>query len=82
MPKKKATPDTYCWNCLYYEDDTSRCRRYAPRPILTDRIINETAWPDIRPRDWCGEFKLQDATPRGGWMRYGVSHPADKDLED
>lgn len=82
MPKKKATPDTYCWNCLYFEDDAGRCRRYAPRPILTDNIVNETAWPDVEPRDWCGEFKVAGTVPRDGWLRQGVRHKADNFLED
>ena len=45
------------------DDSIFECRRYAPRPDyeVTGDWSTEWKWPDVRPKDWCGEFELKVA---------------------
>ncbi|HNT37448.1 MAG TPA: hypothetical protein PKH07_20810 [bacterium] len=62
-----------CANCAFsdepFHDESSHehkagliCRRNAPEPLLRVRRTEKQVhvqWPEVRPDDWCGEFKLR-----------------------
>jgi len=57
-----------CTDCVFSDTGSGGyllCRRLAPTPIgrqlvaLADdgyEVHRLAAWPEVRPRDWCGEF--------------------------
>ena len=49
-----------CDHCRFM-DDKSRCRRHAPKPVLSIDSENDLVianWPSVNSEDWCGDFKL------------------------
>jgi hypothetical protein len=53
--------DKCCKNCRFLERDDERrggeCRRYAPRPIVSEPGHGDALWPLVDAREWCGEFE-------------------------
>ena len=60
MPETEQQSER-CETCRYYrvieiEQRTFRqCHRFPPIP-LSGRF-GGTAWPDVSPKDWCGEYE-------------------------
>ena len=56
-----------CGDCKFFDDDAGECRRYPPTVMAYaaesfDGGVGFTSqWPSVRPDDWCGEWKEEDA---------------------
>jgi hypothetical protein len=54
-----------CSNCVFYESHAEHfgvCRKYAPHPQLphaTMERFSEMRWPNVRDKEWCGEFSTE-----------------------
>ena len=57
--------DPSCGTCRYFEGSDSatytagECRRYPP-VISRGAGAGVSAWPQVEPRHWCGEYKDVD----------------------
>ncbi len=63
-----------CPGCLYFDrgnEGAGECHRYAPRPNPPAFISkadslgafkNDTHWPKVYDRNWCGEFTPRNAS--------------------
>jgi hypothetical protein len=51
-----------CRFCLYI--DIHECHRHPPTlGLVQGQWMSE--WPAVRPSDWCGEWELLRAVPKG-----------------
>lgn len=49
-----------CSDCYFFDRDLEQsgiCRYAPPRVIINEMNLLETAWPVVRPDDWCGMWK-------------------------
>jgi hypothetical protein len=58
-----------CRTCRYYlagagtgvgvqvGEETGQCRAEVPVPVP---VLNRSAWPVVRPEDWCGRFRAAE----------------------
>jgi hypothetical protein len=52
-----------CKTCRFFDHHDAhrtqgRCRRYAPRPVVTTQEIPAAPiWVTVRGDDWCGEWQ-------------------------
>ena len=44
------------WCPLAGNPDQGECRRYAPRPAISNSVHMLAGWPVTNSGDWCGEF--------------------------
>lgn len=55
---KDEARERYCYLCDFFEpvgrNWNGLCRRYAPQAQPQN-----TQWPSVQQKDWCGEFKPQ-----------------------
>ncbi len=52
-----------CENCMYFEE--SQCHRRAPQ-MMHGKDVAYSAWPRVRPFDWCGDFFMAARHRRAG----------------
>ena len=55
-----------CGNCRFFTTDStphSFCRRYPPAVVhkTLRPVAHNSAWPEVSPADWCGEWAAADA---------------------
>ena len=64
MTESEQQPER-CETCRFYrvvELDKRKfrqCHRLPPVPLASH--IRVSAWPDVSPKDWCGEYKPADS---------------------
>ena len=64
MPETEQQSER-CETCRYYRvfererRKFPQCHRLPPVPLAGR--FGQTAWPDVSPYDWCGEYKLADS---------------------
>jgi len=61
--KMSSVPEgVRCENCVFYEPHAEHfgiCRKYAPHPHMPHggmERFSEIRWPNVRDKEWCGEF--------------------------
>lgn len=57
-----------CETCKFAQDywayDTLLCRKRSPKATKDRCGEVKTIWPEVRTRDWCGEYERKTETPR------------------
>ena len=50
-----------CASCRFWEEQSTRCRRYAPRPTLASGEHSDGSqnalWVLTNAEDWCGDYE-------------------------
>jgi hypothetical protein len=57
---EEATSDKYYTDSEphYFVTVRGDCRRLPPVPIPSENNVVVSLFPDVRDRDWCGEFEM------------------------
>jgi hypothetical protein len=61
-----------CKKCMFFKTKQGKgkmgeCRRFPPKDHVKDGsgFFDKAVWPDVKPTQWCGEFRPAHPGPFG-----------------